>query len=157
MLRRALPRPLAQYLRTLGRARAVGFRWYFTTMVGKHGYLKRRRRVDGRSGDDGTRDNVYFRYHGVRSCRTLNRIMHTLHTWLLAMVVSCLDRRSRYCSWTMKRADFEGWIKRGIKTNAATRSGSTNALKPKRRTMFALVDPLRLIHPTFEFRFVESA
>ena len=83
--------------------------------------------------------------------------MHTLHTWLLAMVASCLYRRSRYCSWTMKRADFVGWIKR---------SGSTNALKPKRRTMFAMVDPLlvaafvfmpRLIHPTFEFRFVESA
>ena len=48
------------------------------------------------------------------------------------VIASCLYRRGRYCARTMNREEVVGWIKRGIKTNAATRSGSTVATNGRR-------------------------
>ena len=48
-----------------------------------------------------------------------------------------------------------GWIKHGTKTNAATKKRIHQAADERPWTMVSRVDPLRLIHPTSGFRFME--
>ncbi len=65
------------------------------------------------------------------------------------VIASCLYWRGRYCSWTMNSVNVGvvGWIKQ---------SGSTVA-NIVRRCFSPMVDPLRLIHPTFEGQFMERS